>query len=200
MLVAQSSGHVVQLISNQGAHVVGDTLIGSDYTSFPIFPMVAGIDQKYIDNVVAVVMMGDPANVAGQPFLVGNSTHNGTFPRNNTANWVSAGLVDKTVSYCDANDTYCDSGTSLGVHVGYIGEYGSQATDFVVQKFMAANSSNATTSSSGGSGSPSATASQSAASSTHSSASAMSLVSGSSSYALVGIVQCILAFTLTLAL
>jgi hypothetical protein len=42
------------------------------------------------------------------------------------------------VSYCDSGDTYCDSaGNSeqgIRIHIGYVQEYGTNATDFVVSK------------------------------------------------------------------
>ena len=118
--------------------MIGDALIGADYPDFQqAFKMTQGIDQKYIDQIFAVIMMGDPANVNGQPFHVGNSTMSGNFPRANTAKWVSTGLVQKIRSYCDANDLFCAHGKSLNVHIGYIPEYGPNAVKFVVDKWNA---------------------------------------------------------------
>ncbi|KAF2225197.1 Alpha/Beta hydrolase protein, partial [Elsinoe ampelina] len=130
------TGRMALLGYSQGAHVIGDALIGGDYARFPAFVNGTGVGQKYLDQIAAVVMMGDPANVAGESFLVGNSTRDGYFPRNNTESWESTGVGYKMQSYCDAEDTYCDSGTlgnaSLLVHIGYVREYGSVAADYVV--------------------------------------------------------------------
>ena len=158
------NGKMALLGYSQGAQVVGDTLLGPDYSGVPAFGNGTGIGQQYIDNIVAVVMMGDPANVNGYSFHVGNSTLDGLFPRNNTDNWAAYGLVDKTVTYCDDEDTYCARGKlgekSLEVHIGYVKEYGAQAADFVVSKAggmsnstMSTSGSNSTTSAMSGSNS-----------------------------------------------
>ena len=41
-------------------------------------------------------------------------------------------VADKMVSFCDADDIFCDSGTSLPVHMGYAKEFGAVAAKFVV--------------------------------------------------------------------
>ncbi|KAF4554227.1 Cutinase-like protein 6 [Elsinoe fawcettii] len=141
---------------SQGAHIIGDALIGGDYAAFPAFVNGTGVGQKYLDQIAAVIMMGDPANVDGQSFLVGNSTRNGFFPRNNTERWEETGVGYKLQSYCDAEDTFCDSGTlgnrSLLIHIGYIPEYGNAAADYVVARAprtsSGGNGTNATSTSS----------------------------------------------------
>jgi len=41
------------------------------------------------------------------------------------------------VSYCNANDTYCDSGNSLAVHLGYVQQDGGDAVNFVLSQYRA---------------------------------------------------------------
>ncbi|KAB8360876.1 hypothetical protein FH972_024610 [Carpinus fangiana] len=195
---ACSSSKMVLLGYSQGAQVVGDTLIGIDYEKFPVWIKSAGVDQKYIDNIVAVVMMGDPANVHGEAINHGNSTRDGFFPRNNTAEWANRGLVDKTISYCDANDTFCDKGSSIAVHIGYIGEYGTQAAEFVVSK-AGGSGSNSSSPSGTSSATPSATPSTTtsgapAATTSPGSSGASALLSGQTTYNLVMLVGSAMIF------
>ncbi|KAJ7851458.1 cutinase [Mycena leptocephala] len=81
-------------------------------------------------QVAAVILMGDPAHVAGESFQKGTANNrNGIFPRSNH------GLEQfsaKIASFCDTGDEFCASGLSLPVHLGYVQEYGSQATAFVL--------------------------------------------------------------------
>lgn len=92
--------------------------------------------------------MGDPSHVVGQPFDAGNSTRDGVrnflhfgqcfdinigmqiFPRMDFS--ACSDYDDVWQAYCDADDVYCDSGTSHSIHQGYVGEYGDTAADFVV--------------------------------------------------------------------
>lgn len=81
--------------------------------------------------------MGDPSHVPGLPQDVGNSTKAGVFPRNNTASCASTASI--TQSYCNANDTFCDSGSSIAVHISYVQVFGTQAAKFIVEKATASN-------------------------------------------------------------
>jgi hypothetical protein len=51
-------------------------------------------------TVVAMVLMGDPSHVSGQPFDAGTAKKTGLFPRQNLAACPAA----QTVSFCDDND------------------------------------------------------------------------------------------------
>ena len=95
--------------------------------------------------------MGDPAHIPNLPQDVGNSTKMGIFNRTNTASCL---ITDVTQSYCDSNDTFCDSGSSIPVHVGYVKEYGNQAANYIIGRLngsIAATAMNATGSSGNGS-------------------------------------------------
>lgn len=124
----------------QGAQVVGDTLIGADESLFndDTDPMATPLATKYLDQIVAIIMMGDPAHVNTTKFNVGNATNNGYFPRNNSASFDTLGLTPKMQSYCNSNDTYCDNGSSSLVHASYTFVYGAAATKFVVDKVQTA--------------------------------------------------------------
>ncbi|MCJ1447755.1 MAG: hypothetical protein MMC23_008266 [Stictis urceolatum] len=199
-------GKMVLLGYSQGAQVVGDTLIGGDYSQFKNLDQGPGVEQKLIDQVAAVVLMGDPVNIAGEKFLVGNSTHNGTFPRDNAADWVKTGLAGRLRSYCDANDTYCDSGKSLAVHLSYVQVYGKEAVKFVVEKFNAAGgngSSNGSaqatgTATAGGADVSSTSGVVRVASTPPPVAAAASINSGAMSYVMTAVLGSALVITLSL--
>lgn len=67
--------------------------------------------------------MGDPSHVPGLPQDVGNSTKPGIFPRLNAA--ACSLYTPITQSYCIANDTFCDSGSSIQVHLSYVQVFGN---------------------------------------------------------------------------
>ncbi len=81
--------------------------------------------------------MGDPSHVPGLSQDVGNSTKAGIFPRNNTA--ACSSMASKTQSYCNSNDTFCDSGSSIPVHLSYVKVYGAQAAKFIVDQVGSSN-------------------------------------------------------------
>lgn len=151
---------------SQGAQVSADTLVGQQDAAFPDNSSInQPLPASTLSRVAAVVIMGDPSLVANESFHVGNATRNGLFARKDVSNFNTAGLAARTKSYCDFNDPYCASGnlsSGLGVHLGYVKEYGSQAEDFVVNQIKAfyakggngtSTSSNGTSSSGSGSGS-----------------------------------------------
>ena len=119
---------------SQGAQVVGDVLCG---TSETYWNSTAPVMSK---NIIASIQFGDPSFVLNQPQDVGNATKGGIFPRNNTA----ACPTSIMKSYCNFNDTFCDSGSSLKVHESYIYVYGDAATQWIVGNFGAVNGTNST--------------------------------------------------------
>lgn len=139
---------------SQGAQVVGDVLCGTSETSWN---STAPENATLSKNIVASVQMGDPTFDLNQAQDVGNATKGGIFKRNNTAACPSSIMK----SYCNFNDTFCDSGSSLVVHLSYVKVYGDVAAQWIVGKFVAENGTNATsgggthTSTSSGAGSTS---------------------------------------------
>ncbi|KAH7346865.1 cutinase [Rhexocercosporidium sp. MPI-PUGE-AT-0058] len=130
--VAQCPNAKIALLGySQGAQVSADVMCGSSSRrgSTSISSAIAS------KNIIAVIEMGDPSRVSSQPFNVGTSTRKGIFPRTNAASCQGAQF---TQSYCDAGDSFCDSGINTAVHFGYVAEYGSQAAAFVVSKFKKA--------------------------------------------------------------
>ncbi|KAK6606554.1 acetyl xylanesterase [Botrytis cinerea] len=111
---------------SQGAQVAAD-----------VMPLSANISS----NVVAMVLMGDPSHVPAETFNAGTAKNNGLFARQN----IAACPTEKTVSYCDNQDEFCDSGNSLQVHLSYVTTYGTAAAKFITDKMAGETSSSAST-------------------------------------------------------
>lgn len=57
-------------------------------------------------------------------------------------------MKSRIASYCNANDTFCDSGSSLPVHLSYVQNNGTSAVNFIVQKVKSGSSSSTSSNSS----------------------------------------------------
>jgi len=42
--------------------------------------------------------------------------------------------TDRWQAYCDDDDEFCDSGTSIDVHISYVNTYGDDVVEFVSSK------------------------------------------------------------------
>lgn len=147
---------------SQGAHVTADYLSGQSVNGFPYNATFADpAPQSVLDKVAAVTIMGDPSiNITNNAFHVGNSTQSGLFARAANSSAVLDGISGKIQSYCDALDPYCASAgnfENLPVHLGYVQEYGQNATDFVVEQVKAWYQMNGNASGNGTAGMPTAT-------------------------------------------
>ncbi|KAL2878794.1 hypothetical protein SGCOL_006023 [Colletotrichum sp. CLE4] len=132
---------------SQGAHVTADVLCGTSETGFEATePQAADITDKsmflsdtekplqVIDTnvVAAVVLMGDPSHVTGQPFDQGTSQKDGIFPRTKMAGCDA--VSSKMASFCNSGDPFCDSGADIQVHLSYVQSDGDAATKFIMSK------------------------------------------------------------------
>ncbi|SUA72830.1 Cutinase [Nocardia otitidiscaviarum] len=120
---------IVMLGYSQGAHVTGDAIAGGGGGG-RLGPETPPVSAEVSDNVRAVIHMGDPRFVAGEPFDVGTARRNGRFPRGEDQRLTPFGA--KIRSYCDAGDVFCDSGKIWPVHYSYLPKYSDEATRFVV--------------------------------------------------------------------
>lgn len=125
--------------------------------------------------------MGDPRNIAGLPYNVGNCTAGGVSIRFvvklatflillffNQFDAHPSGFVcaaaSKIQSYCDASDPYCCNGNNAATHQGYGQEYGQQALAFVNSKLSSTGGSGPTSTPPSG---PTSTGSSPSATQTH---------------------------------
>ncbi|CAM1505888.1 Fc.00g115250.m01.CDS01 [Cosmosporella sp. VM-42] len=121
---------IVLLGYSQGAQILGDALCGGNAAGKgPVTPPIA---SNIADNVAAIVLYGDPRNVAGKTFDKGTSTTNGIFPRPSTQSCDI--FANVTASYCDRGDPVCAKGNNLAVHFMYPQKYNKAAARFVNQK------------------------------------------------------------------
>ncbi|KAK0374664.1 cutinase [Colletotrichum abscissum] len=114
---------------SQGAHVTADVLCGTSETGFASTEPQA---TDVTDKIAAVVLMGDPSHVTGQPFDQGTSQKNGIFPRTKTAGCDA--VSSKMASFCNSGDPFCDSGANIQVHLSYVQSDGDAATKFIMSK------------------------------------------------------------------
>lgn len=117
---------------SQGAHVILDVLGGGGGGS--LGATTAPIGAAIASHVAAAVSFGDPRHVVNQPFDLGTSRRNGLFPRTAAQLQVLRGFAPLIQAYCDANDTFCDSGFSTTVHLTYLNRYENAAAQFVLGK------------------------------------------------------------------
>ncbi|EFQ25748.1 cutinase [Colletotrichum graminicola] len=120
---------------SQGAQVTGDVMCGTSENGFTTTqPQSAEVAAK----VAAILLMGDPSHVTGQPYNQGSSHNNGRFPRTRTAGCNA--VADKMVSFCNTGDPFCDGGRNLQVHLSYVQTNGDAANQFIMSKVKAASS------------------------------------------------------------
>ncbi|KAF7929157.1 hypothetical protein EAE99_004901 [Botrytis elliptica] len=140
---------------SQGAQVAADVMCGTSETGFAGNPQA--LSANISSNVVAMVLMGDPSHVPAETFNAGTAKNNGLFTRQN----IAACPAEKTVSYCDDQDEFCDSGNSLQVHLSYVTTYGTAAAKFITDKMSGETTSSTSTSSSSTNGTANAQSAQS---------------------------------------
>lgn len=138
----------------QGAQVISDTLLGPSFPAFSVFGYGTGVGSKYVDAISSAALFGDPSFIANLTVDAGNSTTNGIFQRNNSAEWTSYGLDGRVQSFCQAGDFYCSSGTgndSHDIHDYETFTYGDQAAQFIIQTWNNGTKNTCSSSSSGSS-------------------------------------------------
>ncbi|KAK8190799.1 cutinase [Phyllosticta paracitricarpa] len=124
---------IVMLGYSQGAHAIGDTLCGGGSTWG--WSGRRRLRRRSVTEVIfAIVFMGDPRQVPGQPFDAGTADQPGTFPR--PPDISCEPFARRLVSYCDRNDTYCSSGQDVVTHLTYTDRYNQKGLDFVNSKLV----------------------------------------------------------------
>ncbi|KAG6363967.1 hypothetical protein INS49_009070 [Diaporthe citri] len=134
-VAACPQGKIALLGFSQGAQVSADALCGRDDGTGTALSDTPELGGEYAENIVAVVMFGDPSHSVNATFNQGNSTRNGIFARNNVT--ACEPFTSRMRSWCDANDLYCDSGNSSRVHGSYFNNtaYLADASSFIISQF-----------------------------------------------------------------
>lgn len=76
-VAACPTGKIALLGFSQGAQVSADVLCGRDDGTGTVFSETPELGGEYAENIVAVVMFGDPSHSVNASFNQGNSTRNG---------------------------------------------------------------------------------------------------------------------------
>ncbi|PBP28530.1 acetylxylan esterase [Diplocarpon rosae] len=139
---------------SQGAQVVGDIMCGTSEANFNSTPPLSA---QYSKNSTSLSPLPPPPfSLITHPALTTQHHSRGNrpdgrpdprprpaagrrqqhprrrLPRLNTA--ACAGMAPITKSFCNDDDRFCDSGTSIPVHLAYVQGFGTQARDFVVAR------------------------------------------------------------------
>ncbi|KAF2404695.1 cutinase [Trichodelitschia bisporula] len=128
------SGKLVLLGYSQGGAVITDTLCGGGGKE--VGPATPGLTAEEGRLIKAVVSMGDPRFVPGMSYDKGTNKNKGGVAERNRAAAPCPVWASRMVSYCDANDSRCASGSSLEVHKTYTERYNNQAKAFVLEKLQ----------------------------------------------------------------
>ncbi len=126
------STKVVLLGYSQGAQVVEDMFSGGG--GGLLGATTAPLSTSITSHVAAVATFGDPRHVTGQAVDLGTARVNGLFPRSASQDSALSAASSRIQAYCDANDEFCASGTSLMVHLTYLDRYQNAAAGFVLGK------------------------------------------------------------------
>ncbi|POR33881.1 Acetylxylan esterase 2 [Tolypocladium paradoxum] len=141
---------VVVMGYSQGAQVSMDAICGGAGGVFDSATPLAV--NKVENNIVAIVLFGDPTHRANTTYDKGTSIRNGIFQRSNASVEVCAKYADRLVSYCDTGDTYCDAGKDKKVHGTYVQKYGDDSVKYIVAQYNAATENGGGTSTAAASG------------------------------------------------
>ncbi|KAM0452943.1 hypothetical protein ACHAPV_007448 [Trichoderma viride] len=146
---------------SQGGQVYDDVVCGGGDPGEGYSNTAVPITASAAAAIKAVILMGDPRNIAGLPYNVGTCKAGGFDAH--TAGFQCA-AASKVQSYCDAADPYCCNGNDPNTHQGYGTEYGSQALAFVNSKLSSTGGSGPTSTPPSG---PTSTGSSPTATQTH---------------------------------
>ncbi|EAA27421.1 acetylxylan esterase [Neurospora crassa OR74A] len=116
---------------SQGGQIMDNAVCGGPDSGAGITTSTPGINASALNQVKAVIMMGNPRYRAGLSYNVGTCTAYGFDPR--PAGYTCAS-ASKLQNYCDSPDPYCCTGNDANTHQGYGSKYGQQALAFVKSK------------------------------------------------------------------
>ncbi|KAK3343151.1 cutinase-domain-containing protein [Neurospora tetraspora] len=116
---------------SQGGQIMDNAVCGGPDTGSGITSSTPGINASALNQVKAVIMMGNPRYRAGLSYNVGTCTAYGFASR--PAGYTCAS-ASKLQNYCDSPDPYCCTGSDQATHQGYGTKYGQQALAFVKSK------------------------------------------------------------------
>ncbi|KAL2023320.1 hypothetical protein VTK56DRAFT_3058 [Thermocarpiscus australiensis] len=115
---------------SQGGQIMDDAVCGGPDTNSGITTTTPPISASALNQIKAVILMGDPRYVAGLSYDVGTCQAQG-FAARPRGYVCASNSASKIQSYCDAADPYCCTGSDAQTHQSYGTKYGQQALAFV---------------------------------------------------------------------
>ncbi|MEU4215205.1 cutinase family protein [Actinoplanes sp. NPDC026623] len=104
---------------SQGANVVGDALAGRSAGGRAAAQ--PAVSAALSGRVATVLLFGDPTFTAGESFNVTDGAKSGILARGDGR---LDAVAQRTQSFCNRNDRFCQGGTSLAAHLDYAKFFG----------------------------------------------------------------------------
>lgn len=123
---------------SQGGQIMDDAVCGGPDTNSGITTTTPPISSAALNQIKAVILMGNPRYVAGLSYDVGTCTAQG-FAARPRGYVCASNSSSKIQNYCDSTDPYCCTGNDANSHQQYGNKYGQQALSFVKSKLSASS-------------------------------------------------------------
>ncbi|KAM0347312.1 hypothetical protein ACHAPU_004831 [Fusarium lateritium] len=121
---------------SQGGQIMDNNICGGPDLGASISDSSVPLSASAVQQVKAVIMLGNPRFVSGLPYGVGTCAAGGFDAR---PTGFSCPNADKVQIYCDAEDPFCCNGNDSDHHQQYVTIYGSKALEFVNSKLSSAS-------------------------------------------------------------
>ncbi|KAH7255211.1 cutinase [Fusarium redolens] len=122
---------IVMVGYSQGGQIMDNNICGGPDSGAGVSDSSVPLSASAVQQVKAVIMLGDPRFVSGLPYGVGTCTAGGFDAR---PAGFSCPNADKVQIYCDSQDPFCCNGNDSNHHQQYVNIYGKDALAFVNSK------------------------------------------------------------------
>ncbi|KAI1071354.1 hypothetical protein LB507_011567 [Fusarium sp. FIESC RH6] len=122
---------IVMIGYSQGGQIMDNNICGGPDNGTSISDSTVPLSASAVNQVKAVVMLGNPRYINGLAYGVGTCDAGGFDARPEGFTCPNA---DKVKIYCDAEDPFCCNGNDSAHHQQYVELYGKEALEFVNSK------------------------------------------------------------------
>ncbi|KAJ4007796.1 hypothetical protein NW766_009601 [Fusarium irregulare] len=122
---------IVMIGYSQGGQIMDNNICGGPDNGASISDSSVPLSASAVNQVKAVVMLGNPRYINGLAYGVGTCDAGGFDARPEGFTCPNA---DKVKIYCDAEDPFCCNGNDSAHHQQYVELYGKEALEFVNSK------------------------------------------------------------------
>ncbi|RGP69723.1 acetylxylan esterase 2 [Fusarium sporotrichioides] len=122
---------IVMIGYSQGGQIMDNNICGGPDNGASISDSSVPLSASAVEQVKAVIMLGNPRFINGLAYGVGTCDAGGFDARPEGFTCPNA---DKVQIYCDAEDPFCCNGNDSAHHQQYVDIYGKQALEFVNSK------------------------------------------------------------------